>query len=252
MTETIAASRLELNGGTQTRAAIDSSVVDDYVEAMSEGATFPPVVVFYDGEKHWLADGFHRVQAYLRGGRRDFPADVRQGTRRDAILFSVGANADHGLRRTNADKRRAVETLLNDEEWGAWSDREIARRTGVHNSMVSRVRGASVALRQSTRTVERDGTTYEMTLPAAPTREEPTAPKPERKRPPKPEPEAREPLPGEQSLLNALWHLKQARARLDAAAQEGSPGAVSEAGRVANIIGCVETKIADLREAAAA
>jgi len=34
----------------------------------------------------------------------------------DAVFNSVGANAEHGLRRTNADKRRAVLTLLNDDE----------------------------------------------------------------------------------------------------------------------------------------
>ena len=65
---------------------------------------------------------------------------MRQGTRRDAILFSVGANASHGLRRTNQDKRRAVETLLRDEEWGAWSNSEIARRCGVHHSTVADLR----------------------------------------------------------------------------------------------------------------
>ena len=35
---------------------------------------------------------------------------------------------------TNADKRRAVETLLNDAEWATWSDREIARQCGVHHT----------------------------------------------------------------------------------------------------------------------
>ena len=40
----------------------------------------------------------------------------------------------------NADKRKSVMTLLEDEEWGAWSGREIARRCGVHHSYVSRIR----------------------------------------------------------------------------------------------------------------
>jgi hypothetical protein len=39
---------------------------------------------------------------------------------------SVSANAPHGLRRTNADKRRAVVRLLEDTEWSQWADREIA------------------------------------------------------------------------------------------------------------------------------
>jgi hypothetical protein len=44
------------------------------------------------------------------------------------------------MRRTNADKRRAVETLLRDEEWGKWSDREIASRTETSAPLVASVR----------------------------------------------------------------------------------------------------------------
>jgi hypothetical protein len=66
--------------------------------------------------------------------------EVRSGCRRDAVLFGVGANQDHGLQRTNADKRKAFEILLGDEEWQAWSDREIARRVGVGHPLVASVR----------------------------------------------------------------------------------------------------------------
>jgi hypothetical protein len=44
------------------------------------------------------------------------PAEVRTGSRRDAVRYSVGANSVHGLRRTNEDKRREVQTLLADAE----------------------------------------------------------------------------------------------------------------------------------------
>lgn len=106
-------------------------------------------MVFYDGKKHWLADGFHRFHAYQKAGREKVAADVRQGTRRDAILHSVGANETHGLRRTRDDKRRAVETLLNDAEWGKWTDREIARRCAVSPQTVANVRGDTVQNGQS-------------------------------------------------------------------------------------------------------
>jgi hypothetical protein len=72
--------------------------------------------VFYDGAEYWLADGFHRVHAAQKLRRLTIAADVRQGTRRDAVLLSARANAEHGLRRTNEDKRRAVLTLLADPE----------------------------------------------------------------------------------------------------------------------------------------
>ena len=133
--------KIRTDGGTQSRAAISEETVADYVEAMSDPNTvFPPVIVYYDGEDYWLADGFHRVAAWGRIGRDGVPADVRQGDRRQAILHSVAANAVHGLRRTNADKRRAVTTLLEDDEWAQWSNREIARRCGVSDLLVADVR----------------------------------------------------------------------------------------------------------------
>jgi hypothetical protein len=52
----------------------------------------------------------------------------------------VGANSTHGLRRTNADKRRAALTLLQDAEWQGWSNREIARQCGVTHAFVAKLR----------------------------------------------------------------------------------------------------------------
>lgn len=158
-------SQIRMDGGTQSRAAINDETVTDYAEAMADPDTvFPPIVVYFDGKDYWLADGFHRVEAWRRIGRVEVPAEVRQGDRRRAILHSVAANSAHGLRRTNADKRRAVATLLEDDEWSQWSDREIARRCAVSPSFVGSVRaGLSVHDGQidGSRTVQRGGTTYE-------------------------------------------------------------------------------------------
>jgi hypothetical protein len=69
-------------------------------------------------------------------------AEVRRGLKRDAVLYSVGANATNGQRRTNEDKRRAVLTLLNDPEWGKWSNSEVARRCAVEHHMVGALRAS--------------------------------------------------------------------------------------------------------------
>ena len=103
-------------GGTQPRARLDDAIIQEYAEAMIAGDVFPPVTTFHDGAVYWLADGFHRVNAALRAGRETIEATVHQGTQRDAILWSISANATHGLRRTNEDKRRAVTRLLQDPE----------------------------------------------------------------------------------------------------------------------------------------
>ena len=130
------------DGDTQPRAELNQDTVTEYADAMRSGDTFPPVVVFYDGQDRWLADGFHRIEAALQaqGSRGEFEARVYQGTQRDAVLYSAGVNAAHGLRRTTDDKRRAVIKLLADPEWQQWSDRKIARQCAVTHPFVAKVR----------------------------------------------------------------------------------------------------------------
>jgi hypothetical protein len=75
-----------------------------------------------------------------RCGRTAIAADVRKGSRRDAILYAVGANEGHGLRRTPADKRKAVLTLLEDPEWSKWSSNAIAKACKVGHRFVDDMR----------------------------------------------------------------------------------------------------------------
>lgn len=124
----------------QPRVSLSTDLIGEYADAMKAGEQFPPVVAFHDGEDIWLADGFHRIYAAKQAGVAAVLAEVRPGSLRDAMLYSVGANAQHGMRRSNADKRKSVETLLNDPEWSQWSDREIARRCAVSVMTVSRAR----------------------------------------------------------------------------------------------------------------
>lgn len=140
MKTNIAIDDIILDPRCQPRTEMDPQLILDYVEAMRDGATFPPVIVYHDESDYYLADGFHRVEAARLADTSEIACDVRRGGLRDAILHAVGANAAHGKRRTNADKRRAVEVLLGDDEWQEWSDREIARRCEVTHPFVARVR----------------------------------------------------------------------------------------------------------------
>lgn len=142
MSEQLEITNIRLDGGTQPRAELDQFTIDEYADNMAQGDTFPPVTVFYDGDGYWLADGYHRLEAHKSLGLVHVNTDVRQGTLRDAVLFSVSANYQHGKRRSNADKRRAVLVLLGDEKWVEWSDREIARQCKVHHQMVGNLRSS--------------------------------------------------------------------------------------------------------------
>lgn len=131
---------IRIDGGTQQRAVIDQETVDQYAELVKEGVEFPPVTVFFDGAETWLADGFHRWHAHKQAGKVSIATHMIPGSQRDAILHSLGANATHGLRRSQSDKRKAVMTMLEDFEWSDWSDREIARRCNVSVQLVQAVK----------------------------------------------------------------------------------------------------------------
>jgi hypothetical protein len=126
---------------TQMRVVgIDPGTVAAYAEDMAAGATFPPVTVYHDGVAYHLADGFHRVEAARQIGCEVILAEVLQGTSRDAMRAACAANATHGLRRTNEDKRRAITAMLHDPEWATWSDRAIAKACAVDHKSVAKVR----------------------------------------------------------------------------------------------------------------
>ena len=133
-------SQIKIDGGTQPRTKICQQTVQEYTEAVMNHAVFPPVTVFFDGINYYLADGYHRYFAHKAAAVPGIEVEVHNGTQRDAILFSVGTNYAHGLRRSKEDKRKAVLTLLNDFEWNMWSDREISRACNVSAPFVGSVR----------------------------------------------------------------------------------------------------------------
>jgi hypothetical protein len=131
---------LRLDGDTQPRETINYSVVEEYAERIQAGDKFPPVVAFFDGEHYWLGDGFHRVYAHQSVGLEDVEAGIRPGSRADAVWFACSANRAHGLRRGNADKRRAVTMALASPQAQGMSDRQLAEHCGVGHVFVGMVR----------------------------------------------------------------------------------------------------------------
>lgn len=131
---------IRIDGGTQSRTRIHEDMVTDYAQKMAEGSAFPPGIAFFDGKEYWLADGFHRYHAIRTNKRASMVCRIVNGTVRDAILYSYGANGMHGMQMTNEDKRRIVMEMLNDFEWGSWSDREIARQCHVSHVFVAKMR----------------------------------------------------------------------------------------------------------------
>lgn len=141
-TEIVQFNDIILDGGTQNRVIMDNSIITEYAEAMlQKGSDFPPIVLFKDNKKHyWLADGFHRLEAMKSNGFTKYKCVVHYGSLREAILYSLSANASHGLRRTNEDKRKAVLTLLNDDEWKKYSAEKLSEISGVSARTIGNIK----------------------------------------------------------------------------------------------------------------
>jgi hypothetical protein len=128
-------SRIVLDVRTQLRTKVSDERVKEYAEAMSEGAHFPPVVVFGTDDQAILSDGWHRIEAALLIGLTEIEADVRPGNLDDAIWYALWANAHHGLSYSTAEKRANIEKALLLRPYE--SDRVIAKQCGVSHPTVA-------------------------------------------------------------------------------------------------------------------
>lgn len=134
--------KIKADPDVQPRCETDEATAERYADLLREGVDlwgprgndYP--VVFHDGHVYWLAVGFTRRRAHELAEKKTIRVQVKAGTRRDAILYAMEDNLKHGLPLKPADRKRMARILLCDEEWRGFSDREIARRCGLHHTTV--------------------------------------------------------------------------------------------------------------------
>lgn len=174
---TLRLDQLDVEAGTMVRPLSDR-YVDDYVndlKAAKTTAVFPDLEAFWVGEldppRYVLTSGFHRRQAALEvfGPTVVLGVDVKVGTLREAKAAAYRHNRKHGYRLTTDDRRRIVESILADPEWGQWNNVRIAQLAGEEGDtgrlFVGEVRKAwhektGTPMPEKTK-YERDGKTYE-------------------------------------------------------------------------------------------
>ena len=156
---------------TFVRCGIDGDQVNNLKAAYAAGESVPPVDLFAardpdgasedgaadheDRVRYYIGDGWHRFHAVRELGRPVIPAVVHVGGRREALKCALGANSGFGLRRTNKDKRKAVEVAVR--EFPTLSNRAVAELCKVSHEMVNSIR-VQLADSASSR-VGRDGKT---------------------------------------------------------------------------------------------
>lgn len=159
----------------EVRAEIDQDTIQDYYDAMEteeDLKKFPPVTVYFDGCRYWLADGHHRYWAALRRGYTKMTVRVIDGTHDEAILAAVKLNINHGLRFKNDDWEKIIELVAGKEQWKKLTNRELARELGCHEKTIRNHRpDDSVADQSATeKRIGKDGKMYKARKTKAPGR----------------------------------------------------------------------------------
>ena len=91
---------------------LDAQRVETYRRSVGQ---LPPVVVFETEEGLLLADGYHRLAAAMAEGQETIEAEVRYGSRRDALAYAVSCGA--AQKDMSAEEVTGRELLTHSVSW---------------------------------------------------------------------------------------------------------------------------------------
>jgi len=141
MIKTIFLEDVDIDHSPMVRADLRPEVIEEYASIYKKDKKkMPHIDVFYEaGNKRMLiGDGMHRLQAMRSLNFKACQANVHAGVYEDALKFALTANERHGIRRSQADKRKAVEEAIR--QWPKVSNVQIANLASVDDHTVKAVR----------------------------------------------------------------------------------------------------------------
>lgn len=147
-TESVVIDKIRTDGNTQYRDEIDERVVAQYMDAILDGAIFPPLQTVFDGSDYWLVDGFHRLRAYMGLKHRHVSVQCVSGSQSHAQYLALGVNANHGLPRNTATKKRIVEAALAHTETKSLSTYELSKLCGLSQPFINSIRSPETKVKQ--------------------------------------------------------------------------------------------------------
>ncbi len=141
--ENLPLSVLGIDKKYQARALEDESAKSDLETAYRNNETVPPIsVVKTPEDKLFVVDGFHRIEGARRAGLDTISCIIIYGTEEDAFKIALGANEENkAVKRSDADKRKAVNMALDSNLFTGYSNRKIANICKVSAGLVDRVVG---------------------------------------------------------------------------------------------------------------
>ncbi|EST34166.1 hypothetical protein M878_11390 [Streptomyces roseochromogenus subsp. oscitans DS 12.976] len=127
---------------------------EEHVRLLADSDEARPPLVVHRATME-VVDGRHRLKAAVLRGETEIEVRFFDGSAEDAFVFAVRTNVRHGLPLSLADRRAAAVRILGSHP--EWSDRAIARVTGLSSKTVGAQRHKLGDLGEATTRVGRDG-----------------------------------------------------------------------------------------------
>ncbi|MGH8615814.1 MAG: ParB/RepB/Spo0J family partition protein, partial [Gammaproteobacteria bacterium] len=162
-TSTVALKDITVDPTIQIRRSNHEPTIRRYEESFDK---LPPVVVFKTADGMLLADGFHRVAAAERLGKYHVEAEIKKGTRDDALEYAVVANTKNADPLTPDERDEGIRRLK--QLHPKWTLREIAEVMSVSYVTVKRVFDVDEVRRSVVVPVTRVTTSHYSEIAAAP------------------------------------------------------------------------------------
>jgi ParB-like chromosome segregation protein Spo0J len=138
----LAIKNIDIDPTVQVRRGNHEPTIRRYEESFDK---LPPVDVFNTPDGLLLADGFHRVAAAERLGKREIEARVHKGAREDALEFAVTNNTKNGDPLSSDERDDGIRRLR--QLHPDWPIQKIADAMSVSKATVSNVAQADEVAR---------------------------------------------------------------------------------------------------------
>ena len=122
----------------QSRVAMDMEHCRFLSGELAISGELKPILVFFDGDKYWLANGFHRYHVYKKAGRSQIRCIVRPGGKAEAIVESARNNDGASKEKKSEDRKKSIRMLLQIPEWRNKTAKEIGDYVGLSKTTAAR------------------------------------------------------------------------------------------------------------------
>lgn len=144
----VSVSTLRNDVATPYRNNTDEATAEQYKLCMKEGSVFPPIDTVFEGQHHVVYDGFHRLAAISLLGKSTIAVRCIECDVADTQLLAHTVNAQYGLTRDLATKRKNGLAAFNNQILRTSSKHGLAKISWLSAQCFQSLSGTDTKIRQ--------------------------------------------------------------------------------------------------------